>query len=779
MAEFKPILTTETHVNTTDIPVERGQLIFAKDTGNIYIDDNTATRLSLNVYSYYLDSNTRKGIISNSSNIASGNYSYAEGYATTASGDYSHAEGCQTQATNTYAHAEGYQTHATGIYSHAEGAQTTASSYESHAEGQGTTASGDYSHAEGHGATASGSNSHAEGDYATASGSDSHAEGYRAVASGSYSHAEGNVTMAGGQCTHAEGYGTSAGGTRAVLLDDEASKQSYAHAEGRNTVAGGEASHAEGYGTGSGEGDAIRTVKAMGNYSHAEGCDTQAYGSTSHAEGYANSTGSDAYYSHIGGQENFVLSDNCNVHGRENRVLSGCSSMSVNGILNSVKNAGQGQVSGYKNTIGQNYINRNINGNNMEYSYYSTAEGYLNCLDGEYSHVEGRNNSLQGYHAHVEGAYNISYGNNNHIEGTKNSAGRVTELPYDEGGSSGASPTRESSLTNNPEIIGWKTYYKDPTSVLQNYRYSSPADNSHAEGLKTKAIGYESHSSGAITEAYGDASFVSGAYNKAIGHESAVFGFGNSATSDGSMVLGWYSDTSPIETTSNLLDANSLTQYAVLQSNGSVSYMSSGGEKTATTDFINVEDFYELKLYVKPAYFTSSEDSACVRVCFYDENNYLLQPVSDSSYNFDNYYILRQYSSQFIDTFKTITKYATLYIRVPAEAKKCKITFGFDFSAADVDQEVTQIIGYKKPSTSQLFVIGNGSDSTHRSNIVEVDNTSLTINGKIKANALNIDWAADTSYSIGDVVIQNLHLYRCKTANNDATFTASNWDQIT
>jgi hypothetical protein len=93
MADFKPILTTETHVNTTDIPVERGQLIFAKDTGNIYIDDNTATRLPLNVYSYYLDSNTRKGIISDSSNIASGNYSYAEGYQTTASGDYAHAEG--------------------------------------------------------------------------------------------------------------------------------------------------------------------------------------------------------------------------------------------------------------------------------------------------------------------------------------------------------------------------------------------------------------------------------------------------------------------------------------------------------------------------------------------------------------------------------------------------------------------------------------------------------------------------------------------------------------
>jgi len=41
-----------------------------------------------------------------------------------------------------------------------------------------------------------------------------------------------------------------------------------------------------------------------------------------------------------------------------------------------------------------------------------------------------------------------------------------------------------------------------------------------------------------------------------------------------------------------------------------------------------------------------------------------------------------------------------------------------------------------------LFVIGNGSDGGHRSNIVEVDTTSLNVNGDIKQNGVTIDFSA-------------------------------------
>ena len=92
------------------------------------------------------------GITENSNlNIASGNFSHAEGSNTTASGNFSHAEG--SNATSS------------GGSSHAEGSSTVASRDSSHAEGHETTASGDYSHAEGCGITANTRSQHVQGEY--------------------------------------------------------------------------------------------------------------------------------------------------------------------------------------------------------------------------------------------------------------------------------------------------------------------------------------------------------------------------------------------------------------------------------------------------------------------------------------------------------------------------------------------------------------------------------------------------------------------------------------
>lgn len=82
-------------------------------------------------------------------NIASGNYSHAEGFKTKATKMYSHAEGSFTSAIGSSSHAEGYQTKATGSNSHAEGSETEAFGNSSHAEGHGTIAQGAYSHVQG------------------------------------------------------------------------------------------------------------------------------------------------------------------------------------------------------------------------------------------------------------------------------------------------------------------------------------------------------------------------------------------------------------------------------------------------------------------------------------------------------------------------------------------------------------------------------------------------------------------------------------------------------
>jgi hypothetical protein len=69
-------------------------------------------------------------------NIATGEYSHAEGSITKAIGNYSHAEGDFTQAKGDYSHAEGQETIASGSYSHAEGYQTIALGQRQHVTGQ-------------------------------------------------------------------------------------------------------------------------------------------------------------------------------------------------------------------------------------------------------------------------------------------------------------------------------------------------------------------------------------------------------------------------------------------------------------------------------------------------------------------------------------------------------------------------------------------------------------------------------------------------------------------
>lgn len=126
-----------------------------------------------------------------SANIASGQYSHAEGMSNTASGMVSHAEGWDTKASGSYSHTEGWETTASGEQSHAEGWLTEATNDAAHAEGFATNATGKYAHA--------------EGDNATASGRAAHAEGYSSEAIGDYSHAEGLSTKASSKNQHVQG----------------------------------------------------------------------------------------------------------------------------------------------------------------------------------------------------------------------------------------------------------------------------------------------------------------------------------------------------------------------------------------------------------------------------------------------------------------------------------------------------------------------------------------------------------------------------------------------
>ena len=204
-------------------------------------------------------------------NIASGDYSHAEGRNTIASGSYSHAEGLRdinktAKAEGMGSHTEGNNTATTadGRFSHAEGGSTIAQGAFSHAEGFQTETGGEHGANDKslEGAFTKGSGSHAEGGSTIAQGVFSHAEGELTFAKGTGSHAEGYKTTALGLCSHAEGNNTTAEGF-------------YSHAEGNNTTAKGYSSHAEG-----------NNSKANGHYSHVTGSYNICEGKNSSLQGY-------------------------------------------------------------------------------------------------------------------------------------------------------------------------------------------------------------------------------------------------------------------------------------------------------------------------------------------------------------------------------------------------------------------------------------------------------------------------------------------------------------
>jgi hypothetical protein len=91
--------------------------------------------------------------------------SLQQGEGNIATGEFSHAQGTTTEASGTAAHAEGSNTIASGSFSHAEGSTTQAIGIGSHAEGSETIALGDYSHTEGNFTIASGSYQTVVGSY--------------------------------------------------------------------------------------------------------------------------------------------------------------------------------------------------------------------------------------------------------------------------------------------------------------------------------------------------------------------------------------------------------------------------------------------------------------------------------------------------------------------------------------------------------------------------------------------------------------------------------------
>jgi hypothetical protein len=286
--------------------------------------------------------------------------------------------------------------------------------------------------------------SHAEGYQTIATGDTSHAEGYQTLASGTYSHAEGDKSIASGVGSHAEGGLTLASGV-------------YSHTEGRDTKATGDYSHAEGAET-----------SGTTSYSHAEGFQTLANGVGSHAEGTATKATGD--YSHAEGDRSIAIGVNSHAEGYQ--------------------------------TVASGIISHAEGRNTNAYGEASHAEGYSTDATGEASHSEGQFTTASGRFSHSEGYGTNATGEASHAEGYDTTA----------------------SAPNGAHAEG-------RNSVAQG-------QGSHAEGFVTNAIANYSHSQNYFTNAEGSSSHAGGVSSTASGVASFIHSTNSLVSGDRSVVLG-------------------------------------------------------------------------------------------------------------------------------------------------------------------------------------------------------------------------------------------------
>lgn len=78
---------------------------------------------------------------------------------------------------------------------------------------------------------------------------------------------------------------------------------------------------------------------------------------------------------------------------------------------------------------------------------------------------------------------------------------------------------------------------------------------------------------------------------------------------------------------------------------------------------------------------------------------------------------------------------------------------------------------------------GDGLDLNSNDLEVNIDGDTLSVSASGVKLADGVardrgDWRANASYVVGDIVEHSNIIYRCKTSNSDATFTASKWDDL-
>ena len=370
---------------------------------------------------------------------------------------------------------------ATGDWSHAEGRLTRAFGDCSHAEGSGNRASGNGSHAEGNSNIASGHTSHAEGAQNNSNGVSSHTEGFANTADGNYSHAEGTYTIAGSEAQHVQG-----------KYNVEDSSGQYAHIVGWGTSTSNRKNiHTI---TTTGDGWFAGTVEGVAGFKIEDYLLERLNTATSGTGGsdigsYLSLKNGDSSICSIDNKGNAKFIGKISVGTDDNEITP----TSDNDLVTK-KYADNNRV-GKKTESGGEIFNSATDANLDAHAegaettasgYMSHSEGNLTTASGQISHAEGANTKAQGTGSHSEGQQTSAIGNYSHAEGVQTEANGAGA--HAEGSKSNASG--DYSHAEGSSVASGEASHAEGHETFSEGKYS------HAEGISTIASSEAQHVQG-------------------------------------------------------------------------------------------------------------------------------------------------------------------------------------------------------------------------------------------------------------------------------------------
>lgn len=339
-----------------------------------------------------------------------------------------------------------------------------------------------------------------------------------------------------------------------------------------------------------------------------------------------------------------------------------------------------GSVKSYKNPTAMEWISDDVkayidSGGKIPYGAegnFSSAIGGKSYAYGKRSHAEGTTTIAFGDYSHAEGNNSVTLGANSHAEGKQTT-----------------------TLQENAHAEGFDTFAEGYISHSEGYQTHAEGSVSHAEGQGTHAEGDQSHAEGNGTHAEGHYSHAEGYGTHAKGKASHTSGEGTIAEGDYQTVVGTYNP--PVDTID--IDENTKAKVLFMVGNGisdeerSVAFavldngeaLSSYEDKPSSdASLINLRQFYDLLWQETTSTLIDGRLPFSVQPKPHiGEGN--PDSIADYSYDF-----------VFGKGLRTTNEYETV--------------FGKYNTYSDAD--------WQNPKA--LFVIGNGTSNSSRSNAFEV-----------------------------------------------------------